>query len=199
MINIISSTTTNKMTANATKKSAEKVVPQKRKMKPGGGKAKGSAFEGVIAKKLSSSLTPLNFIRTPGSGARVGGKNFETIGKMMGLDALNIFVGDVVPVNEKQESVQFLHSVECKFYKTPDNFNSLITQSANIFKWFDESVVDSAKVGKNPILIFKWNNMPIFVAAYKLPASKMTLHGEKYDIQINELDAILHFRDWWVK
>jgi len=56
-------------------------------------KSKGNGFEGTIAKKLSAALAPLNFIRTPGSGARVGGKNFETIGKLFGEDALKIFVG----------------------------------------------------------------------------------------------------------
>jgi len=178
---------------------AKKSVATKRKMKPGGGKAKGNNFEGVVAKKLSAALSPLNFIRTPGSGARVGGKNFETIGQMMGIDALNIFVGDVVPVNEKQEQLKFKHSVECKFYKTPDNFSSLVSQSANVFKWFNESVIDSAKVGKNPILIFKWNNMPIFIAAYDLPEKSMTLHCDSYDIQIAELEKVLQHKSWWVE
>ena len=44
----------------------------KRKLKPGMGKSKGSGYEGQIAKKLSAALTPLTFIRSPGSGARAG-------------------------------------------------------------------------------------------------------------------------------
>lgn len=137
---------------------------KKRKMRPGGGKSKGNGFEGQIAKKLSAALAPLNFMRSPGSGARVGGKNFEKFGEMFGEEALSIFVADVVPINEKKEGLKFLHSVECKFYKTPDSFTQLVAGSANVFKWFEESVEDAAKTDKNPILVFKWNNTPIYVA-----------------------------------
>ena len=139
----------------------------KRKMRPGGGKSKGNSFEGLIAKKLSQALAPLNFIRSPGSGARVGGKNFEKFGDMFGEEALAIFVADVVPINEKKEGLAFLHSIECKSYKTPDSFTQLVAGTANVFKWFEESVEDAKKTNKNPILIFKWNNTPIFIAVNK--------------------------------
>lgn len=138
--------------------------PTKRKMRPGGGKAKGNGFEGTIAKKLTTYLQPLNFMRTPGSGARVGGKNFETLGQMLGEDALKIFVGDVVPVNERKEGLTFLHAIECKSYATPDNFTSLASGTANVWKWHEEIVVDAKKIDKNPLLIFKWNHTPVFVA-----------------------------------
>lgn len=133
-------------------------------MKPGGGKAKGSGFEGQVAKKLSAALTPLSFIRTQGSGARVGGKNFETIGKMFGADALKLFVGDVVPTNERDNGLTFLWSVETKFYKTQDSFTQLASGSANLYKWFTESVEDAKKIGKKPMLVFKWNHTSIFAA-----------------------------------
>ena len=136
----------------------------KRTMRPGGGKAKGNGFESQIAKKLSAGLAPLNFMRSPGSGARVGGKNFEKFGEMFGEEALAIFVADVVPINEKKEGIKFRHSVECKSYKTPDSFTQLAAGTANMFKWFEESVEDAKKTDKNPILIFKWNNTPVFVA-----------------------------------
>ena len=87
-------------------------APPKRKMRPGGGKAKGSGFESTIAKLLTKHLAPLNFIRTQGSGARVGGKNFDTLGKMFGEDALKLFVGDVVPVNERDTGLRFNFSIE---------------------------------------------------------------------------------------
>ena len=149
----------------------------KRKMRPGGGKAKGNGFEGTVAKKLTAGLAPLNFIRTPGSGARVGGKNFETIGKMFGEEALKIFVGDVVPVNEKALNLKFLHSIECKFYASQDAFTHLASGSANLFKWFQEVVDDAAKVDKNPMLIFKWNHTPIFVAVDGRRISALSAHA----------------------
>jgi hypothetical protein len=141
------------------------VKPAKRKMRPGGGKSKGNGYESQIAKKLSVALAPLNFMRSPGSGARLGGKNFEKFGEMFGEDAMKLFVADVVPINERKEGLIFHHSIECKSYKTPDGFTALAAGTANIFAWFEESVVDAAKTGKNPLLIVKWNNTPSFVIA----------------------------------
>ena len=187
---------------------------KKRKMKPGGGKRKGSSFEAVIAKKLTTELKPLNFIRTQGSGARVGGKNFETIGQMFGEDALKIFVGDVVPVNENKENKVFLHSIECKSYATPDNFTSLASGTANVLKWFEEVVVDAEKVKKNPLLIFKWNHTPVYAALDTFwqgsqvsqvllsrnihPCFTLLTYGQnKRSIDIYYLDTLLQVKEFW--
>lgn len=174
-------------------------------MRPGGGKAKGNGFEGTIAKKLTAALQPLNFMRTPGSGARVGGKNFETLGQMLGEDALKIFVGDVVPVNERKEGLTFKHVIECKSYATPDNFTSLASGSALIWKWYEEVVVDAAKVSKNPLLIFKWNRTPVFVAVdtfgrtNKLqPLFTILSYGEKARaLDIYYFDDLVKYPEFW--
>ena len=180
---------------------SETVIKSKRKMRPGGGKAKGNGFEGLIAKKLSAAL-PLNFMRSPGSGARVGGKNFEKIGAMFGEDALKLFVADVVPINERQENLQFKFSIECKAYATADNFTSLATGTANVFKWFEESVVDSQKIGRLPMLIMKWNHTPIFVAVIydecHVIQPKLRLMTETRDLAIYELDELLKTPKFWV-
>lgn len=171
----------------------------KRKMRPGGGKQKGSGFENQVAKKLSAALDPLKFIRTQGSGARVGGKNFETIGKMFGADALKLFVGDVVPVNERECGHSFKFSVECKFYKTPDSFPSLVAGSANIFKWMQEAEEDAVKIKRNAVLIFKWNNVNTFAATYfETPCHKLiidALSGKK--IFVSYLDELLTYPNFW--
>lgn len=184
-------------------KPTKKLAPKKRTMRPGGGKSKGSGFEGQIAKKLSLVLAPLNFMRSPGSGARVGGKNFEKFGQMFGEEALAIFVADVVPINEKKEGVVFLHSIECKSYKTPDGFTSLVSGTANVFKWFEESVVDAEKTNKNPLLIFKWNNTPVFVAALSHTESvikpSLTLSNGNRTLNIFYLDDLLQDKAFWVK
>jgi hypothetical protein len=184
--------------------SEEKVViKSKRKMRPGGGKAKGNGFEGTIAKKLSAAL-PINFIRSPGSGARIGGKNFATIGAMMGEEAMKLFNADVVPVNESAVGYKFLFSVECKAYATPDNFTSLVSGSANVFKWFEESVIDSAKIDRDPVLIFKWNHTPIFVAVIArtqegLVTPQLTISRPGRSLDVYELDELLKFPDFWVR
>ena len=178
----------------------------KRKLKPGMGKAKGNSFENTISKKLSEALKPLKFIRTQGSGARVGGKNFETLGQMFGEEALKLFVGDVVPVNEKEACVSFNFSVECKFYKTPDQFTALVSGTANIYKWMQESVVDAAKISKIPMLVFKWNNTAVFVAipsGYKLSEKvkpDLVVNSPAFSdaIDIYKLDDLLQVPDFWI-
>jgi len=165
-------------------------------------KAKGGGFEGQVAKKLTAALTPLTFIRTPGSGARVGGKNYEMFGKMFGDDAMKLFVGDVVPTNERDTSINFKYSIECKSYKTPDNFTALATGNANVYKWFEESVVDSAKIDKVPMLIFKWNRTDIFVAIEKATdvlfgvKPKFELVQDRH-LQIFLLDDLLQHPSFW--
>lgn len=166
-------------------------------------KGKGNNFEGQIAKKLSAALSPLNFIRSPGSGARVGGKNFEKFGEMFGEEALSIFVADVVPINEKKSGLTFLHSIECKSYKTPDSFTSLVAGSANVFKWFEESVEDAKKTNKNPILIFKWNNTPIFVAVdsnYSTSVKpKLSLNNQSKTLNIYYFDDLIQDSSFWFR
>jgi hypothetical protein len=173
----------------------------KRKMRPGGGKAKGGAFEARIAKALSAAL-PLNFIKSPGSGARIGGKNFATIGKLMGEEAMKLFNADVVPVNESATGIHFRFSVECKCYATPDNFVSLVSGTANVFKWFGESVVDSAKIERLPILIFKWNATKVFVAVrhdtFTGVEPKLHLSNSTSDLDIYEFDELLKLPDLWI-
>jgi hypothetical protein len=180
------------------------VEKTKRKMRPGGGKAKGSNFEGKIAKALSAAL-PLTFIRSPGSGARVGGQNFEKFGAMFGADAMKLFVADVVPTNERDTGFSFKWSVECKFYATVDTFNHLFAGTSNIYKWFEESVTDSAKVGKKPILIWKWNHSPIYVAIEDTgefdiqPQFKIHQAQSPRPLAIYAFDELLKNPDFWVE
>ena len=177
----------------------------KRKTKPGMGKAKGNGFENVVAKKLSTALDPLKFIRTQGSGARVGGKNFETIGQMFGEEALKLFVGDVVPVNEKQAlqpGKHFRFSIECKSYKTPDGFTSLVAGTANIFKWMQEAADDAVKIDRTPLLIMKWNNTPIFCVAYQKDThgigASLNICKDGTMLDIFYLDDLLNNKEFWI-
>lgn len=183
----------------------ESTVPlkkEKRKLKPGMGKAKGAGFEGTVAKKLSTALAPLTFIRTPGSGARTGGKNFELFGHMFGADAMKIFVGDVVPTNERDTNLNFKFSVECKSYKSSDSFETMVAGNANIFKWMQESIIDAVKINKLPLLIFKWNHTPIYVAALAADAiasnPRISLEQGPLHLHVFYLDDLLQDTQIWV-
>jgi hypothetical protein len=180
-------------------------VPKDKKKRTNS-KSKGNGFESQVAKLLTQHLQPLNFIRTQGSGARVGGKNFDTIGKLFGADALKLFVGDVVPTNEKDTNLRFNFSIETKFYKTPDNFTSLVTGSANFFKWFNEAETDAAKVGKMAMLIFKWNHTPTFAAVLTTVGLRptppnisisYTFEGQRLMVDVFELNTLLKFPYFW--
>lgn len=167
-------------------------------------KSKGSSFEGQVAKRLSTALDPLKFIRSQGSGARVGGKNFATIGQLFGEDALKLFVGDVVASNEKdvlKDGSSFRWSIETKFYKTPDSFPGLIAGSANVFKWMEESIDDSQKVARSPLLIFKWNHTPTYAAVLSEDVGdlvpKLTIAQGKRTLCIFLLDDLLGERTFW--
>lgn len=171
------------------------------------GKVKGNTFENTIAKLLTKELQPLNFRRSPGSGAIVGGVNFELVGKMFGQDAMNIFVGDVVCINQSEVGKTFLHSVECKFYKDADNFESFVSGSANLYKWMKESMVDAAKTNKYPILIFKWNRTSNYLAILEkdrqvlLPNNTPNVVISHKDLQISVfyLEDILKIKEFWFK
>lgn len=186
---------------------SEKIAPVKPKKRINS-KGKGNGFENLVAKKLTAALQPLNFMRTPGSGARVGGKNFAGLGQLLGEDALKIFVGDVVPVNERAAGLKFHWSIETKFYSTQDNFTSLASGSANTFKWFTEAVVDAAKVERRPMLIMKWNHTDIFVVIEQPQTSSwsksrlFTLttypsETERRQLDIYTLDSLLQDPAFW--
>lgn len=171
------------------------VKPKKKRVDS---KAKGNSFESKIAKALTASL-PINFQKSVGSGAKIGGMNFATIGKMMGEEVMKLFNADVVPMNEEKAGYKFKHSIEAKCYASSDSFQVLVSGSSNVAKWFEESVVDATKIGRHPLLIFKWNHTPIFVASLLLPKDliRMTLRRPGADIQIGLFDEILTREEFW--
>lgn len=140
--------------------STETKIPKKKKAI--NSKAKGKGFEGEIAKTLSTKFAPYQFKRVLHSGAILGGKNVANIGQYSEALA-NLFVGDVVCVNEADHDKIFRFNVECKFYKTPETLDNFLgITNSNLGKWFEESVVDAKKVNKEPLLIVKWNRSSIY-------------------------------------
>jgi hypothetical protein len=163
-------------------------------------KSKGNGFEGKVSKILATALSPMKFARTPGSGARVGGQNFGVFGAMFSQESLNMFVGDVVPINEQDCEQNFRFTVECKAYKDPDKLEALFGAS-NIYKWMEEVLVDCVKVKKEGIVVFKWNNTPIYTAVTKdieLPADVKRIVLTN-GIQVAHLDDLLKHTDFWLK
>lgn len=175
----------------------EEIKPKKKRVNS---KGKGNGFENKISKIFAEAFAPMKFARTPGSGARVGGQNFGVFGSMFSQESLNMFVGDVVPINEQDCERNFRFTVECKAYKDPDKLEALFGAS-NIYKWMEEVLVDCVKVKKEGIVVFKWNNTPIYTAVTKdveLPADikRIVLTN---GIQVAHLDDLLKYADFWLK
>lgn len=170
-------------------------------MKKINSKNKGNTFELTIAKCLTNALEPLRFVRSPGSGARVGGTNFNRFKSLYSADTLNIFVGDVVCTNESEVGMTFRVNVECKSYKSSDSITTLISGKSKIYEWMIESEIDAAKTNKVAVVIFKFNRTQTFVASTALPDGcvKMILKREGVDIKIGLLDDVLKVREFWVE
>ena len=163
-------------------------------------KVKGATFELKVTKLLNAEFQPMKFAKTPGSGARVGGKNFGAFGKFFSEEALSLFVGDVVPVNEADCDFTFRFVVECKAYKEAEKLEALLSGSSHIYAWMNEVLVDCVKNGKDGIVVFKWNNTPLYCAVTKditLPETvqRIVLNN---GIQVSHFNELIKHRDFWI-
>ena len=177
----------------------DEAKPKKRK----NSKAKGSGYENTTAKLFSSTFSPLNFRRSQQSGAIVGGKNVKIIDTFSD-DMKVLFVGDVVPTNESDCDFTFRFSIECKFYKDADSLDAFLGQkNCKVYAWYQEAVVDAAKLCRLPIVVFKFNHTADYICVggdVELP------HGVDYikavqdenNVKIALLKQVLETRDWWL-
>jgi hypothetical protein len=126
-------------------------------------KNKGNGFERKIANLLATNFPPLQFTRSQSSGAILGGKN---ISKLIhySKEAAVLFTGDVVPTNEGSNTgLLFNFCIECKFYKNEDSLYSMLSGKSKIHNWFKEVQIDARKIGKEPLLIFKFNRIILLI------------------------------------
>lgn len=114
-------------------------------------KQKGNAFERVIAEHLTK-IFDLKFFRTPGSGAYVGGQNFNRMAEMTNSQQL-LLEGDIV-VPEELSHLKF----ECKTLKK-FSFSSLLEHNAMLDSWVEQARSED----KLWFLVFKINNRGTFV------------------------------------
>ncbi len=120
------------------------------------GKAKGSNFERKIANLLSERFeTKLGqkngFRRNPDSGSFFGGSNSART-ESYNLDYA-VFGDLICPRN-------FRYSVECKHYKTPPSFKSVVSHNVSQWdQWLEQAEKDSASSSRLMSLIVKYNNV----------------------------------------
>jgi hypothetical protein len=119
-------------------------------------KAKGSGFEREVAKFLSD-LYGESFIRAPGSGAYVGGKN-QARTQFLHEGQIRNFKGDIVP----GQSFNKLNS-ECKFYADFPFHLLLSGECKQLDSWL-EQLLEVRDDGDLNILFMKFNRIGRYVA-----------------------------------
>ena len=122
---------------------------------PSPSKNKGSSFEREVANFLSD-LYGESFIRAPGSGAYVGGKN-QSRKQFLHEGQIRSFKGDIVP---GQSFPKF--NAECKSYKDFP-FHQLYTGDCKVLDGWIEQMMDVAEEGDVNILFMKFNRKGKFV------------------------------------
>jgi len=122
------------------------------------GKHKGSEFERKVCKRLSKWILAdqVVFWRSASSGARSTqlAKKGEKASKTG---------GDIVALGEEGDWLTKSFSVECKTYKD-FSFDLLMEDKGKIPGWWSQCWMDSIRDEKHPMMIFKKNRSPIYLA-----------------------------------
>lgn len=120
------------------------------------GKSKGNGFERKIANILSQRFEPLlqiktSFRRNPDSGSYFGGHNVQRIES---YDLDYAVFGDLICPRS------FLFSIECKHYKSPPSYKSVMNHSVSQWDlWLKQATQDAVSSKKQMSLIIKYNNV----------------------------------------
>lgn len=128
---------------------------------PSPSKAKGNSFERTIADFLTE-LYGEKFMRAPGSGAYIGGRNAQRK-QFLHEGQVRSFKGDIIP----GESFPRMNA-ECKSYRDFP-FHQLFSGSVRILdSWIDQCVTASDP-GDFNILFMKFNRKGTYVAVQSQP------------------------------
>ena len=122
---------------------------------PSPSKAKGNSFERRVADFLTE-LYGEKFIRAPGSGAYVGGKNAHRK-QMLHEGQIRNFKGDIVPGQSFPKM-----NAECKSYKDFP-FHQLYSGEIKILEAWLDQLMDVADPGDYNILFMKFNRKGEYV------------------------------------
>ena len=129
-------------------------------MRPGKGKAKGSAFERQICKELSLWVSVGEhqdlFWRSAMSGGRA------TVGAKKGID-LRRQAGDVSAVAPEGHSLTDRFFIELKTYKDLRLGLFFLEGKGPLAGFWKKACQEAKRYGKNPILIVKQNQIKPFV------------------------------------
>jgi len=167
-------------------------------MKPGAGKRKGGQFERTVCKRLSEWMKAdeVIFWRSASSGAR--STQLAKSGQKAGLTG-----GDITALDEQGAWLTKYFSIECKTY-ADFSFDLLLQDKGKIPVWWEQCQLDSHRDDKKPMMIFKKNRSPIYVAFDPISFLKISSYCTSKTINQLSFDngraeksmVILLFEDW---
>lgn len=154
-------------------------------------KTKGNSFERATADFLTK-LYGEKFIRAPGSGAYVGGKNTFRKDSLHEAQIRN-FKSDIVP----GESFPNLNA-ECKSYKDFP-FHQLFSSEVKILESWIDQCMTAADPGDFNIILMKFNRKGTYVAVQVSPATAnlKLLRNINYDSKKNGTWAVMDHDFFW--
>lgn len=169
----------------------------RRKMRPGGGKAKGSSFEREICKLLSLWITRNARDDVLWRSAMSGGR--ATVHAKRGKQMAHV-AGDICSVHPAGVPFVDKFYVELKTYRDLKIPQLLFAGGGTLAEFWDETVTLAAANRKLPMLIFKQNQYAPMVGLNALGLEEFSLVGSMYvranfwnnDLAIITLDALLH-------
>ena len=135
---------------------------------PSPSKAKGNSFERQTADFLSN-LYGEKFLRVPGSGAYVGGKNTQRK-QFLHEGQIRNFKGDIIPGESFPK-----FNIECKSYKDFP-FHQLFTGSVKILDSWIDQCMDVADPNDFNIIFMKFNRKGTYIATPTLSNLHFTNH-----------------------
>jgi hypothetical protein len=147
---------------------------------PVNGKNKGNTFERKISNTFSSRFEKhtgieKSFRRNADSGSFFGGSNAR---RTQTHDLDKATFGDIICPDG------FKFSIECKHYKTPPTFVSMVNQKCTfIDEWIKQCEHDAKQANKKVLVIMKFNNVPEMVVVDKGSVP---------------LEPIIVYKDYWL-
>lgn len=163
-------------------------------MKPGSGKAKGSAFEREVCKGLSLWVTG-------GQKSDVFWRSAMSGGRATALNKSGVLVrqaGDICAVAEEGYDLVDSYYFELKRYKDLNLPQFLIRGTGILSTFWRATIIDAESYGRRPVLIAKQDRMPAIVLFDGKPdltlgdlQTKVTLSHFGLDTFMVRLDELL--------
>jgi hypothetical protein len=159
------------------------------------GKKKGNGYERSVSNKFSerfASYTGIekSFRRSVDSGSFFGGSNQK---RTTQYDISKATFGDIITPDK------FRFSIECKNYKTPPTFKSVLNKKVSQWDdWLDQAVQDAKNSNKEVLLIVKYNNVDEFVFVKDYPRARNHNVVMEYNgFNVVKLSDFLIMEDDW--